>query len=256
MIAAFPMYDWPQATAAHDRLWATMRDLLRDAGHTAPEHLSRGSPLWEVWESPDLLIAQTCGLPYRTRLHGRVTLVGTPDYALPGSSPGQYYSEALVRADETGQFKDFANRILAFNGQDSQSGWAAAQNHAASHGFRFTHTLHTGSHRESARAVADGRADIAVVDAVTWRLFCAHLPDEAAHLRVVDHTEPTPGLPVITAVGRDAEPLRIALAAAISALSPAERQALGGLCGLVAIPDAAYLAVPTPPPPSQDAPAT
>lgn len=253
MIASLAMYDWPQVRAEHDRLWALIREALADEGIAAPERLTRGGSLREVWESPDLILGQTCGMPFRKRLHGRVELVGTPDYALPGAPPGHYYSELIARADEPGEAVDFIDRTLAFNGQDSQSGWAAPQNDMARHGLRFTHTRHTGAHRDSARAVAEGRADIAAIDAVSWRLIVAHMPELAARLRVIGQTDPTPGLPLITAKGRDTAPLARAVAAAVAALATSDRAALG-LAGLAAIPAAAYLAVPTPPPPSQDAP--
>jgi ABC-type phosphate/phosphonate transport system substrate-binding protein len=248
------MYDWPQVQAATDNLWSAIRDRLRAAGHPAPDALSRELGIWEAWESADLILAQTCGMPYRTRLHGQVNLVGTPDYGLPDAPPGHYYSELVVHADEPGDLPDFIDRTLAFNGQDSQSGWAAPQNHVARLGRRFTHTLHTGAHRESARAVAEGRAAIAAIDAVTWRFYRDHFPAEAARLRVIGHTAPTPGLPLITSRARPPAPLARAVSGAIASLGPADRAALG-LRGLVSIPAEAYLAVPTPPAPSQDAPA-
>lgn len=253
MIASLAMYDWPEVRGEHDRLWSLIREALAGEGIAAPEALTRDTPLWDIWESPGLFLAQTCGMPYRTRLHGRVTLVATPDYGLPEAPPGHYYSVLVTRADEPGGADDFLHRTFAFNGQDSQSGWAAAQNHMGRRGQHFTRTLHTGAHVDSARAVAEGRADIAAIDAVSWRLMTAHRPGVAERLRVLDHTDPTPGLPLITALGRDPAPLARASAAAIAALSPADRSALG-LLGIAGIPAAAYLAVPTPQPPSQDVP--
>lgn len=253
MIASLAMYDWPEIRDEHDRFWTLIRAALADEGIAAPAALNREARLWAIWLSPDLLLAQTCGMPYRTRLHGHVSLVGTPDYALPDAPPGYYYSVFVTRADEPGGVADFIDRTLAFNGQDSQSGWAAAQNEMARHGLRFTHTRHTGAHAESARAVADGRADIAAIDAVSWRILAAHRPAIARRLRVISHTEPTPGLPLITALGRDPAPIARATAAAITALCPHDRAALG-LSGLVPIPAEAYLAVPTPAPPTQDVP--
>lgn len=254
MIATLPMYDWPLAAAAHDRLWCGIRDRLRAAGHPAPEALSRDIGLWEAWESADMVLSQTCGMPYRTRLHGQVNLVGTPDYGLPDAPPGYYYSNFVVRVDDSDDLHDYFDRTLAINGQDSQSGWAAPQNHAAGLGRRFVKTLHTGAHRESARAVAGGRAALAAVDAVTWRHFLRHFPDEARQLKVIAHTAPTPGLPCITARARPPAPIGQAIAGAIADLSPADRDVLG-LRSLVQIAAADYLAVPTPEPPSQDSPA-
>lgn len=253
MIASLAMYDWPQVRAEHDRLWSLIREALADEGVAAPEGLTRDASLWDVWFNPGLVLGQTCGMPYRTRLHGRVELVGTPDYALPDAPPGHYYSVFVTRAGEPGEVADFIDRTLAFNGQDSQSGWAAPQNQMAKLGLRFTHTRHTGAHRDSARAVAEGKADIAAIDAVSWRLIDRYMPDLAGRLRVIAHTDPTPGLPLIAAKGRDSAPLARATAAAIATLAPGDRDALG-LAGLAEIPAAAYLAVPTPAPPSQDVP--
>jgi hypothetical protein len=144
--------------------------------------------------------------------------------------------------------------VFALNGFDSQSGWAAAATHAAAHGLAFTRFLHTGSHRDSARAVAGGRADLACIDAVTWRLVERHDPDVARALRIVDSTAPTPGLPLITAPGRDRGPLDGVLADLPARLPDAVREPMG-LAGVAPLDAAAYLAVPTPPTPSQDMPA-
>lgn len=252
MIASLAMYDWPQLRAEADRLWALIRDGLAGEGIDAPAELTRDGSLAELWESPDLVLAHTCGMPYRTRLHGLVTLVGTPDYGLPGAAPGHYYSVLVTRRDEPGEVADFLGRRLAFNAPDSQSGWAAPQNHVAP--LAFTRTRPTGAHRDSAAAVAAGEADIAAIDAVTWRLLSEHLPELAAQLRVIAPTAPTPGLPLITARHRDPAPIARAFARAVAALPPEDRARLG-LRGLAAIPASAYLGVPTPPPPSQVAPA-
>ena len=251
MIASLAMYDWPQVAAENDRLWALIREALADEGIAAPETLTRDGSLWDIWQSPDLVLGQTCGMPYRTRLHGHVTLVGTPDYALPDAPPGFYYSELVTRADEPGEVMDFIDRTLAYNAPDSQSGWAAPQNHVAP--LVFKHAHQTGAHRDSAKAVAEGRADIAAIDAVTWRLIKAHMPGLAAQLRIVAHTAPTPGLPLITARHRDPAPSARAVAAAVTSLAPADRASLG-LSGLATIPASAYISVPTPPPPPQDVP--
>jgi ABC-type phosphate/phosphonate transport system substrate-binding protein len=242
------MYDWSPVSAANDRFWVLIRDGLRARNIAAPDTLTRGPGASDHWESPELLLSQTCGMPFRTRLHTRVQLVATPDYALPDTPSGYYYSELVVRADHAGVIADFAEKTLAFNSQDSQSGWAAPQNHLARLGLCFARTLHSGAHLESARAVVDGRADIAAIDAVTWRLLVAHAPRIAEGLRVIDHTEPTPGLPLITARHRDPAPIRHAVAAAIDALSPNDRNALG-LVGLATISTTAYRAIPNPPPP-------
>ena len=61
--------------------------------------------------------------------------------------------------------------------------------------------------------VAAGGADLAAVDAVSWRYARRFLP-EAGRLRVLMLTDPTPGLPYIAAKGADTGPRAAALEAA------------------------------------------
>ncbi|MFP4239579.1 MAG: phosphate/phosphite/phosphonate ABC transporter substrate-binding protein [Rhodosalinus sp.] len=244
MIAALPMYARPETAGATARLWAAIRDAL-GAG---PRSLAEPEDLWALWQAPDLLLAQTCGLPYRAHLKDRVTLVGTPDFGLPGCAPGWYRSVYVVRNGTARHLDDLRSPRLALNEPLSQSGWAAPAAHFAATGRSLGPLLVTGSHATSARAVAEGAADLAALDAQTWRLLARHDP-VAEHLEVVGMTPPSPGLPLITARGRDPDPLARAVEAGIAALAPADRAALG-LRGLVRIPAAVYLAHPLPPAPA------
>ena len=249
MIASLGMYDPPPLQAANDRFWALIRDGLRARGMTAPDQLTRGDgAYWLAWQSPDLVLSQTCGYPFRTRLHDRVTLVGTPDFGVEGCPPGYYRSVFVARAtDPRDQLSDYSGSRFAYNEDLSQSGWAAPQTHAARQGLHFPPALRSGGHRLSALAVAEGRADLAAIDAVTWSLLQRH-EEFAAALNVVGQTDPTPGLPYITRQGADADTLFDAVSVAIAALSDADRDLLH-LRGLVRIPAAEYLAVPNPPAP-------
>lgn len=245
MIASLPMYDCPETAGALDALWGEIRARLP---FDSPATLTRGGDPWDHWRDPGLVLSQTCGYPYRTHLHGKVQMIGSPDCALPGCPPGHYNSVFVVRTDEPcSDLAAFADARFAYNEALSQSGWAAPQTHAALLGFTFTHVIRTGGHAASARAVAEGRADIASLDALTWRLIRRH-GAYAGGLREIAHTAPTPALPFITALARDADIIAAALSGAIAALQPAQRDALS-LYGITSLPDAAYLAVPNPPPP-------
>lgn len=244
MIASLPMYDRPETVAANDRLWAEIRATLEDG----PDRLTRDCDLWAQWQSPDLLLSQTCGYPYRARLHGQVALVGTAVHDLPDCPPGYYYSVLVARADDSRALpQDYARARFAYNEALSQSGWAAPQTWAAQRGFAFSNPVRTGAHRASARAVAEGRADIAALDAVTWQIMCRH-DTFAAGLRVLARTDPTPALPYITARHRDPAALRDALRHAVATLGAEDRAALC-LAGLTVIPAQDYLATPNPAPP-------
>ncbi|WP_324755052.1 phosphate/phosphite/phosphonate ABC transporter substrate-binding protein [Roseovarius sp. Pro17] len=245
MIASLPMYDRAETADILDTLWAETRARLPKG---APDHLTRDGDLWGQWTHPDLILSQTCGYPYRTSLIGKVQLIAAPDNQLPDCPPGHYNSVFVVRDDESRRdLTAFANAPFAYSEALSQSGWAAPQNHAAGLGFTFANTIPTGAHVNSTRAVAEGRADIACIDALSWQLILRHDPHAAA-LREIGRTIPTPSLPFITGRGQYASAIAAALGAAIAALPPTARDAIG-LHGLVQIADADYLAVANPAPP-------
>jgi len=245
MIASLPMYDRVETAAANNEFWVLIRDNLRAQSIPAPDKLDRTADIWETWESPDLVLSQTCGLPYRTKLHGHVNLVGALDFNFPQVPAGYYYSQLVVGKDASETLSDFKDAILAVNGYDSQSGWAAPQNFAKEQGFAFHNTQITGGHLNSAFAVADGKADIASLDAVTWRLILRYHPETVERLKVLAHTPPTPGLPLITARTVDGKIVAQAVETAIDNLSEIHRETLG-IRGIVDIPSDLYISVPTP----------
>jgi ABC-type phosphate/phosphonate transport system substrate-binding protein len=252
MIASLPMYDRPETAGANDRLWRGIARALGRHGVAAPDALDRTTGLWETWLSPDLLLSQTCGLPYRSRLHDRVTLVATPVCDLPDTAPGYYHSVIVARrTDARRSLAAFGGARLAINDAGSQSGWAAPAAEAAAAGIAFGAIRETGAHRASARAVADGAADLAAIDALTWRMI-RRWDDCALALKEIGTTRHTPALPWITAKGTDPAPLAAAMAEALAELPPADRDILG-LLGATSVPPEAYLALPLPPSPQAEA---
>lgn len=228
MIASLPMYDLPAVQAETDRLWASIRGAMRAEGFDAPEGLTRPvDDPWAHWLDPDLVLSQTCGLPYSAKLAGRVTLIGAPDYDLPHAGAGEYYSEIIIRADShTKSLAGLRGGRFAYNMRDSQSGWAAPE---ALIGLRrqFDELVETGGHAASAHAVAEGRADVAALDAVTWSLLQRHDPVADA-LRVIARTPVTPGLPYISRdmPEADAGRMRRAVATGVDALDSEAKAAL------------------------------
>ncbi len=202
------MYDFGPTQAANDRLWAGLRDALRALGQAAPEALTRGgAAYWPAWESPHLVLSQTCGYPFRARLHGRVTLVATPDYGLPGCAPGQYCSVLVARAeDPRDRIEDLATGRMAWNEDLSQSGWAAPVQHLLALGLTPRPALRSGGHRRSAAAVAEGRADWAALDAVTWAMMQDSGDPAVPRLKVVGRTQPPRPCPSSPDWGRTAPP--------------------------------------------------
>lgn len=226
MTAWLGMYDMPHLRSANDTLWQAIRARLG----FGPDALSRATDPWPVWQDPDLILAQTCSLPFRALLSEKVQLVGTPDYDLPGC-PAGYYRSVLVAKKPLSQCQTFA-----YNDRLSQSGWAAAQPFVGG----LTMLDPTGSHAASATAVAKDVADVAALDAVTWR----HIQSEFPDLTVVAETDPTPGLPLITSQRHNPDDIAQAVRAGLAdALDAAHAL---NIRGLVSIPADTYLGLPLP----------
>jgi hypothetical protein len=205
VIAALPMYDRPENRAAHDALWALIRDGLRARGVEAPDALDRETDYMEGWGRPNLVLGQICNLPWRARFRDRVTLIGAR---------------------------------FALNDPLSNSGWDLPQDWARQAGVTLRPVALTGSHLGSLSAVAEGRADLAGIDAITFRNLQRWEP-LAARLRVVARTATSPGMSFITAPGRDPGPYREAIREAIAAV-PAWASEDLGLRGLIVLPPSAY----------------
>ena len=177
MIAALPMYHRVETRGPLAELWSGIRaDLARLWGRPRsfrlPDRLTEPKDLMTHWGAGNLLLGEICGMPYRTHFRNRVAYVGSLDLGLEGCPPGHYNSVLIVRRDETRTAPaDWPALRLAVNGRDSQSGWAAPHEAAASLKTRFGDEVVTGAHRASARAVVEGQADIAAIDANTWRLM-------------------------------------------------------------------------------------
>jgi ABC-type phosphate/phosphonate transport system substrate-binding protein len=230
MIAALDMYDFQQLRRHNDRLWRIIAAEMGKAGIAAPGELSRVDDVWALWRDPDLVFAQTCGYPLVSELRDDVTLIGTPDYGIISGRPGWYNSVIVVRkGDKRDSLAAFEGARLAYNDSFSQSGC-----HALMFAIRqeigetrlFASCLETGGHAASVLAVIENYADIAAVDAVTWRFLRRFMP-ETDRLQVLMETLPSPGLPFIAAKELDGAVLATAVETAIAQLPLVDRKALG-----------------------------
>lgn len=216
------MYDWPEVAGATDALWRAIAVRLADAGLAAPSALDRSQAGEAIWLDPNLVLSQTCGYPYATELGGVVRLVATPVYEAEGCE-GPLYSSMVVarRGEGVASLADLSARRFAFNARNSLSGYVAPVTAMRGVGLSLAEMdwVETGSHRASVRAVADGQADAAAIDAVCWALAKRHEAEAAARLEVIDNTPLRPALPFITAGRRspeDAAAIRNAMASALT----------------------------------------
>lgn len=247
MIASLPMYVRASNRAAHDALWALIRDGLRARGIIAPDALDHDIDYMAGWARPDLVLGHICNLPYRAQFQDKVTRIGAAHYHLPDCVPGHYTSYFVVRDDCTAtQATDMAAARFACNSLLSQSGYGAAQLWAKTQGFRFGDPLVTGAHSASIAAVVEDRADIALIDAQTWWIETqSNLQTRA--LKIIGQTQNGPGMTFITRTGEDPKPYFNAIQAAFHML-PAKLRDQLNLRDIIALPESAY-DIPLPPKP-------
>ena len=197
--ASLPMYDWPEVRPQTDAFWTALRNDLTARGIDAPAELDRATPRYDLWRAPDLVLSQTCGWPLVSKLSSHVDVVAIPTYAVDGCGNGTYRSALIAR--EPGDALALARSRVAVNSFDSLSGYWTFANTLAKGGLKAGHVgawVETGSHRNSVIAVAQGRADVAAIDAVSWQLALDH-DAEAKTLTVIGWTDELPALPFVTA---------------------------------------------------------
>jgi ABC-type phosphate/phosphonate transport system substrate-binding protein len=126
LVAALPMYDWPELRAQTDAEWLRLRDILRAQGVDAPERLARTNSdlptvsggisdasgqiiapdpaslpparlnLPTLWRHPNLLLGQACWGPMELGLSEHVQVIGQPSYDAFEGGQGAYYSSAIL----------------------------------------------------------------------------------------------------------------------------------------------------------------
>jgi ABC-type phosphate/phosphonate transport system substrate-binding protein len=213
VIAALPMYDYAELQADNDALWAALAESLAASGIAdIPAELTRGRRHFDLWREPNLLLAQACEYPIATDCAGAVQLVATPLYTAVGCTGPLYRSAIVVRRHEpAATLADMRGMRCVINEWSSNSGMnllRAAIAPLASGAEFFESVDLSGSHRRSIEMVADGEADLAAIDCVSWAHFQRIAPERTGALRVLGWTDASPSLPFVTGAGTDAATLR------------------------------------------------
>jgi ABC-type phosphate/phosphonate transport system substrate-binding protein len=189
VIVALAMYPFAHLRDSYDQLWQGIRRRLAEA----PDELDREVDLYESWRRDDLLLGQTCGWPLVTTL-SQLTVVGAFDVAAPFASLGRYRSVLVgSRAQSPAELLAMSG-TAAVNGLESLSGWISL---CAACGTRPERVLVTGSHGESLRAVAEGRAQLASIDALSFEFLLESNRPMASLVHIVGHGPSVPSLPLV-----------------------------------------------------------
>lgn len=177
-----------------------------------------------LWRHPGLLLAQTCWGPLSRGLAQHVRVLAQPSYDAFEGGQGPFYSSAIVMhrrsgADAVPAPADGAaripwvlleNREFAYNAPDSLSGAIAlCEDYQAAGKVApdLDAGIRTGGHRESIRALADGKGDFAAIDCRSWHLALEH-EAAARELLTIGWTRRRMGLPIITSLRRNEDEVR------------------------------------------------
>ena len=207
--ASFPMYDFPEVRDAHDILWRSIARRLEEAGVSGvPPGLDRTRGVHDLWTDPGLLLTQCCGADLAGAYAGTLALIATPRYRAPGCEGCRYSSVVIVATDSrAGDIADLRDALCVVNSFDSHSGTNALRALIAPFSRRgrfFSGVTTSGSHPASVAAVANGEADVAAIDCVTYALLERYRPSALEGTRPLRYTEQAPGIPFVTRAGASA----------------------------------------------------
>ena len=205
-IATLSMYDWPETRPYLERFWELILTELGKTGIPSPLFLQKADEQMPLWTSPDLVIGQTCGWPFANHLMEITVPFARFDFGLEGCPPGTYQSLYIGQDKNDAQYLENFDALascpsVAINGEDSQSGFhvfSEISNKPGADTLNPGQRVLTGAHRNSIRAVAEGNARIAAIDAVAFALAKKYDPQIVDAVQIIGRSEPKPGLPLIT----------------------------------------------------------
>lgn len=150
---------------------------------------------------PGLFFGHTCGYPLMKHLKDQVVPFCVPVFDVPGTDGKLYSSRFIVAATSTMRgLEECRGKVAAMNTADSNSGMNVLRYAIArvkpSVPF-FSRVIKTGGHLQSLEAVADGTADVAAIDCVSYQLIRDYRPDLVEQVRSIGFSVKTCGLPFV-----------------------------------------------------------
>lgn len=150
-------------------------------------------------------VAFVCGYPYvlshdnKTNPPTRLLAAPVPEGALYKGQP-KYYSYTIVSKDSPlKSWEDLKGKTYVYNDSISNSGYnmprAKMVSMGATKGF-FSKVLHSGSHEESIRMVAEGKADASSVDSLVLDYALAESEPYAKDVKIIETLGPA-GIPPV-----------------------------------------------------------
>ena len=162
----------------------------------------------DMLEEGALDIAFVCGLPYVLQQEADrppTRLLAAPIMSAPQYQDApKYFSYTVVQKDS--QFDSFSSLrgcTYVYNDELSNSGYNLPRGKlielGETEGF-FSKVLRSGSHEESIRMVAEGKADASSVDSLVFDYEMSKHPEFATRLRIVETLGPSGICPVVASI--------------------------------------------------------
>lgn len=156
---------------------------------------------FRLLRNPDLLLGHTCGYPLIRYLINDCHPVSVPLFDADGCN-GKYYSSHIIAGvnSNINHLADSFNSRVAINGYDSNSGMNVLR-HAVSllkpSSAFFSQVIESGSHLDSLSLVANGQADIAAIDCVSFAFIKDAYPELTEKVKSIGYCQATCGLPFV-----------------------------------------------------------
>lgn len=204
----------------------------------------------DAYRNPALLLGHACGYPYLKKWADTHQPVCVPLFAVDGCEHTQYSSWFITPAAGTvTDLEGARGGRVAMNGRRSNSGMNVLRHAVAglAGGERFFgDVVVSGSHLHSLEMVADGRVELAAIDAVTYALQIAGQPALGKRIRIIGQSAPTTAPPFIAPIASvpqsDHPAITDALNECLHNLDAKQRKALP-LSGFRQVSAAAYTAI-------------
>lgn len=200
---SLPMYDFPEVHESTGLIVSAIVDALRALG----EDVQMGEPnsadhaeLMRYWKSDNILLSQSCGLPFIEDLHQFVEVLGTPTWAGISDERG-WYRTVIVMPETLPAMSivELEGMQPVISNPQSLSGWCSLGCALADVTNSATFVkpyIAAGRHTGSLQMLQDGKADFASIDPGTFQLLQRHQPSTTAGLRVIGRGPLVPATPV------------------------------------------------------------
>ena len=197
--AALPWYRFPETQPILDSIWKDVVSELRVAGvEHAPEFLDHTTAHRAFLSKPSLVLSQCCGPDLFQDDAVNMVPFAAPVISAYQVEPGYYFSHIVTgksgvtsQSGVTGESAEHICPRVVINSRTSHSGCTAVKLWLDAHGIEEYTIYESGSHHNSVRELQAGRADIAAIDALSWRFLNTN------GLEILDNSEPALAPPFI-----------------------------------------------------------